>query len=830
MCSVKDSSFFAIPGMFGVADHNAVGSSTTPSCNGIDFINSAYPSWLGTGSFGDASYAAANSFGGPQQFYLENNTFTNAFGTDADIPGGVGGGGRVTCRFNVFNGVTSADACTNHGTETTGRARGGRQMEAYGNSLICTNTSQGCNGFGIRGGTIVSWGNTYANSGGGQFHYYVATANERRYRSVASWFGCNGSAPWDINDGATTVGTYTITAYNAGVITVSGTPWTAGSFNFPSSLYYVVFDEVTGAFAGIASNTNNSLTISWQGVGGAAVFSSASVGHTIAVLGSTLYASGTQSASFGRGYTVASGVAVSALFHSGSGATINITAVDATGGISAATLASGGTNFSVGDRAQISQTGSDKGAAIQVLTVSGTAIATFALIGLELKDTTQSWAVNQWVVSGNPYNVLDVNSGYTYEIGPNLTNSSFTSNTLSYFTPGPDNNGNGPWGWSAGDGYAIMRASQCLDQPAYYGGPLFSGTPALPIESNAQVLSPSYEFMDNGVAPSHTAFAVDTQDSLANRNYYFANASFNGTSGTGFGAYAAKPATCTNGVGYFATDQGTWNKSGGSNPVSYSLQGQLYVCAGGTWPVASSPYYIPYTYPHPLTTTNTFISPTSFNFGSVNVGSSSTNQTFVLTNNSAVTVTGITISNSGGSPSSFPLQSTTCGGTLAANASCNIVMAFVPGTTGVVSTTLTITDSDSSSPQTAVLSGTGTSSSSPSFGLTPGFIIFANQFVGTQSGGQMLYITNPGTANLVITSVTVETGNFVILANSCVGTIAPNNGCTVNIAFAPPSTGLFNDQVTFLDNAPGNPHIANISGTGIPVPSAASPVGTVGVF
>jgi len=72
---------------------------------------------------------------------------------------------------------------------------------------------------------------------------------------------------------------------------------------------------------------------------------------------------------------------------------------------------------------------------------------------------------------------------------------------------------------------------------------------------------------------------------------------FTGATGVGCGAFASIPATCTAGpaatspyqsyvpgVGYWATDQNT-----------------LYVCsATNTW----STYYTPYTYPHPLDTTN----------------------------------------------------------------------------------------------------------------------------------------------------------------------------------------------------------------------------------
>ena len=63
------------------------------------------------------------------------------------------------------------------------------------------------------------------------------------------------------------------------------------------------------------------------------------------------------------------------------------------------------------------------------------------------------------------------------------------------------------------------------------------------------------------------------------------------TAGLGHGTLANRPATCTPQVGYWATDQGSWNQSG------IGGQGQLFVCtAPNTWTL----YYTPYTYPHPL--------------------------------------------------------------------------------------------------------------------------------------------------------------------------------------------------------------------------------------
>ncbi len=73
---------------------------------------------------------------------------------------------------------------------------------------------------------------------------------------------------------------------------------------------------------------------------------------------------------------------------------------------------------------------------------------------------------------------------------------------------------------------------------------------------------------------------------------------FNGTVGVGCGTLASRPATCTKGVGYWATNQSCSNLTGmvGKNPAT-PISGTLYKCtATNTW----AAYYTPYTYPHPL--------------------------------------------------------------------------------------------------------------------------------------------------------------------------------------------------------------------------------------
>ena len=83
-----------------------------------------------------------------------------------------------------------------------------------------------------------------------------------------------------------------------------------------------------------------------------------------------------------------------------------------------------------------------------------------------------------------------------------------------------------------------------------------------------------------------------------NRDYYDYDSSFDGTSGTGCGTVGSRPATCTTGVGYWATSQSCSDISDyvGTNPIT-PISGTLYKCTfTDTW----TEHYTPYTYPHPL--------------------------------------------------------------------------------------------------------------------------------------------------------------------------------------------------------------------------------------
>ncbi len=85
--------------------------------------------------------------------------------------------------------------------------------------------------------------------------------------------------------------------------------------------------------------------------------------------------------------------------------------------------------------------------------------------------------------------------------------------------------------------------------------------------------------------------ARQAQQIVINRDYYTTANNFNGTVGVGEGPRANRPATCTPGVAYWVTDEGSWNTK-----LPPNTSGRLYQCSStNTWTL----YYTPYTYPYP---------------------------------------------------------------------------------------------------------------------------------------------------------------------------------------------------------------------------------------
>ncbi|MFZ1134512.1 MAG: SBBP repeat-containing protein, partial [Candidatus Korobacteraceae bacterium] len=210
------------------------------------------------------------------------------------------------------------------------------------------------------------------------------------------------------------------------------------------------------------------------------------------------------------------------------------------------------------------------------------------------------------------------------------------------------------------------------------------------------------------------------------------------------------------------------------------------------------------------------LAPTSLAFPSQTVGTTSAAQMITLSNpgNATLTITGISLA--GTNPSDFA-QSDTCGGTLAAAASCTIFVTFTPASAANFNAIISVADNATGSPQTAALSGTGVATTAPQAVLAPTSLAFPNQTAGTTSAAQVITLSNPGNATLAISSIVIGGVNRGAFSNTttCGSTLAASASCNISVTFAPTSAGSFAATVSLTDNATNSLQSAMLSGTGV---------------
>jgi hypothetical protein len=203
--------------------------------------------------------------------------------------------------------------------------------------------------------------------------------------------------------------------------------------------------------------------------------------------------------------------------------------------------------------------------------------------------------------------------------------------------------------------------------------------------------------------------------------------------------------------------------------------------------------------------------PTTLDFGSQNVGSTSAAQAVTLTNSGLALLTISNISIEGANAGEFVLNSG-CGASLAPSANCQISIAFAPGSAGALTVTLAIHDNSPGSPQTVGLTGSGTTPPASAVNLSPSSLTFSSQFVGTAGLPQTITLTNRGTAPLNITSVGT-TADFGQLS-TCGNSLTVGASCAIGVFFVPTAGGTRTGTLTVTDDAGNSPQTVSLTGTG----------------
>ena len=207
------------------------------------------------------------------------------------------------------------------------------------------------------------------------------------------------------------------------------------------------------------------------------------------------------------------------------------------------------------------------------------------------------------------------------------------------------------------------------------------------------------------------------------------------------------------------------------------------------------------------------VSPTSLAFGSVPLQTTSAAKTVTVNNSTlaSLPISSIAIT----TLASDYAQTNNCPATLASGATCVVTVTFRPTVAGSRAGQLRI--SYGASVVNVALSGTGTFN----LGVSPASLTFAKQALGTTSAAKTVTLTNGTGSPISITGIT-SVDEFPVQSNTCGTSLAAGTTCTFAVVFAPSAAGTRTGQVTIADNATGNPHKVNLTGTGT-IPLTVSP-------
>lgn len=209
------------------------------------------------------------------------------------------------------------------------------------------------------------------------------------------------------------------------------------------------------------------------------------------------------------------------------------------------------------------------------------------------------------------------------------------------------------------------------------------------------------------------------------------------------------------------------------------------------------------------------LSSTSLSFGSLQVTQPSNPQTLTILSNGGQALSLNTFQFSGANSTDFTKTADTCHEpvVLQPGQSCSVLVSFTPSAAGPRSATFSISDNASPPIQSVQLSGTGLGPA-PVATLNPANLNFSQTTQGTSTSSP-LSVSNTGNAPLHISNVTI-TGNdandFTYSIGSCNAAVSPNSSCTINVTFAPLTTGLRTSTIAITDDATGSPQIVQLQG------------------
>lgn len=208
------------------------------------------------------------------------------------------------------------------------------------------------------------------------------------------------------------------------------------------------------------------------------------------------------------------------------------------------------------------------------------------------------------------------------------------------------------------------------------------------------------------------------------------------------------------------------------------------------------------------------LTPSTLNFNSQTLGTTSPPQAVSLNNTGSATLTISGVSISGPNASDFFVANTSnncAGGSLLVGASCTVGVAFSPQAVGNLSATLEIFDNSAQSPRTVALTGIGLAP--PTITLSPTGLSFPGQVVGSTSPAQTVTLATSGSGTLAISSIS-PSSNFNANSN-CGGSVAGGGNCSITVTFTPTTSGNLTGTLVVASNAANGVQMVFLTGLGV---------------
>jgi len=175
------------------------------------------------------------------------------------------------------------------------------------------------------------------------------------------------------------------------------------------------------------------------------------------------------------------------------------------------------------------------------------------------------------------------------------------------------------------------------------------------------------------------------------------------------------------------------------------------------------------------------VGPASVDFGTVMLPGVTAKRSVSLSNKGNAVLTGIEISKA---DARLSVDSSKCGPTLAASASCVLTIEYAPGATGSFETNLKVTSANGGEATVAV------KGAAVRVSATPTALTFPSTWVGQSAADQAVTVTNEGTSPLTIDGLGVSAGQeHFNQSNNCGPALAAGASCSILVRYTPAAEG-----------------------------------------